>query len=344
MRHIVTGGSGFVGSRLVAALRERGDHVVVYDLAAPAAADTEWIAGDIRSPAELARLGLGPEDVVHHLAARQFHGPVPRRGRDGWFSEVNAGGTATLLAAMRSGGANRIIYFSTDMTYGPPSVSPVPPSHPQMPIGPYGRSKLRAERLIGAAATDSGLQATIFRPRLIAGSGRLGILARLFSLIAHNLPVPMIGAGTNRYQMIAVEDCVAAALKAVDQGFPAGPFNLGSESPPTVRALLADLIQRAGSFSPLIPTPARAVQAVLGTLDRLGLTLLYPEQFAIANCDSLLDTATTETALGWRPARRDQDIVFDAYRHFQALRTLKPSLARPESSNGVVISEQSPHR
>src|SRR6202042_3571837 len=146
-------------------------------------------------------------------------------------------------------------------------------------IGPYGRSKRDAERLLAQARTTHGIESTIFRPRLIAGAGRMGILVKLFELVRRSLPVPMIGSGRNRYQMIAVEDCVQAALNAVERGCPSGPYNLGSDDPPPVRELLQELIRRAGSHSRVVPTPARAVQAVLKTLDAIGATLLYPEQF-----------------------------------------------------------------
>ena len=87
------------------------------------------------------------------------------------------------------------------MTYGTPKTCPVPPDHPQNPLGPYGRSKYAAEKIL--LATES-IRATIFRPRLITGPGRLGILGKLFTLIKAGLPVPMIGSGTNRYQMVGV--------------------------------------------------------------------------------------------------------------------------------------------
>lgn len=316
-RHIITGGSGFVGSRLADALLARGAHVVVFDTAQPANTGTDFVHGDIERPGDIAKLHLGAGDVIHHLAARQFHGAVPRLDRNSWFAAVNTIGTRHLLAAMAAGGANQMVFFSTDMTYGYPQSSPVLPCHPQQPIGPYGLSKLAAEKLILAASEDFGVKATIFRPRLIAGAGRLGILTKLFQLIAWNLPVPMIGTGRNRYQMIAVEDCVAAALRAVERGLPAGPFNLGSASPPTVRELLRDLVSRAGSRSIVVPSPASAVQTALGLLDRAGLTLLYPEQFSIADSDYTLDTSSTTAALDWSPARCDQDIIFDAFCHFR---------------------------
>jgi len=286
---------------------------VVFDQQAPAASSVEFVQGDVRNPSDLARLDLGPKDVVHHLAARQFHGGVPADGRDAWFADVNVTGTRHLLEAMQRGGAKQFVFFSTDMTYGRPKQTPVPADHPQSPIGPYGKSKRDAEALLRQAAGDFGLKATIFRPRLISGAGRLGILAKLFGLISRSLPVPMIGSGRNRYQMIAVEDCAAAAVRAAALGCPAGAFNLGSIDPPTVRALLSNVIQRAGSKSLLIPTPGYAVKRTLNLLDLAGLTLLYPEQYEIADLDYVLDTRLTTEALGWSPTRRDEDIVFEAY-------------------------------
>ena len=211
MRHVITGGSGFTGAALTYQLLERGKEVVIFDLKSPAdpvlASSTQFICGDVRKHDDLAKLELGRDDVVHHLAARQFADTVPRRGRDAWFFETNVQGTQNVVDAMRAGGASHLVYFSTDMTYGTPKTCPVPPDHPQNPLGPYGRSKYAAEKIL--LATES-IRATIFRPRLITGPGRLGILGKLFTLIKAGLPVPMIGSGTNRYQMVGVGDCARA--------------------------------------------------------------------------------------------------------------------------------------
>lgn len=319
-RHVITGGSGFVGSHLAAALIARGEPVTIFDVSPPRQPGSAFVQGDIRHDDDIARLRLGPNDVVYHLAARQFHGAVPRRNRRDWFAQVNAAGTRNLLSAMKQAGARRLVFFSTDMTYGRPTRSPIRDNQVQHPIGPYGASKLAAEQWIFDATLRWSFAATVFRPRLIAGAGRLGILTRLFALIERGLPVPMIGSGRNRYQMISVDDCVSAALHAVDQGVPTGAFNLGSIDPPTVRALLADLVARAGSRSMLVPTPAPLVQAVLAALDRIGLTLLYPEQFAIADADYVLDTSRTARVLGWQPAHNDRDILAAAYDHYRSAR------------------------
>jgi dTDP-glucose 4,6-dehydratase len=316
MRHVIIGGSGFTGQAIAQKLLSRGEQLVIFDQTRPDQGAAGFVEGDATRAEDLDRLGLGPDDAVYHLAARQFAGPVPRHDRDAWFDAVNVLGTRMVLDAMRRGGARRLIFFSTDMTYGIPERIPVTPDHPQHPLGPYGASKLRAEMLIRAAMEGDGLAATIFRPRLITGPGRLGILAKLFRLIRAGLPVPMIGSGRNRYQMVSVADCADAALRAVELGCPPGPFNLGSATPPTTRELLQAIIREARSTSFVVPLPAAPLKAVLAALDKSGRPLLFPEQFGIADKDILLDTAATRSVLGWAPAEDDITAMVKAYRAF----------------------------
>jgi len=317
VRHVITGGSGFLGQRLARLLASNGAQVVLFDLAEPAPQNHRgsFVRGDVTIPADLHRLELRRDDVVHHLAARQFGDAVPWRGRYEWFSVVNVAGTREVIAAMVRAGVGRMVYFSSDMTYGLPTVIPVPPIHPQQPLGPYGASKLAAERLIKQAGKE-GISATLFRPRLITGPGRLGIFSKLFRLIQRNLPVPLVGSGANRYQMISADDCARAAVRAVELGCPAGPFNLGSANPPSARELLESIIRHANSRSVLIPMPAALIKAALSTLDVLGLALMYPEQFRIADADILLDTSETRRVLGWEPVDDDTSSMISAYRAF----------------------------
>ncbi|HJS44918.1 MAG TPA: NAD(P)-dependent oxidoreductase [Rhizomicrobium sp.] len=319
MRHIITGGSGFLGQCLAGELVRRQEAVLVFDLV-PGALPLPFVQGDVTNAADLARLQLNSDDVVYHLAARQFAGPVPHRGRDAWFKQVNLTGTQCLVAEMERRGAGRLVFFSTDMTYGLPQKLPIAPDHPQNPLGPYGQSKLAAETVM-REATRRGMRATIFRPRLITGPGRLGILAKLFGLIKAGLPVPMIGPGRNRYQMVSVQDCARAAILAVEQGCPPGPFNLGSEMPPTTRELLQAIIDHAGSRSILIPVSAVASKMALAVLDSIGLTLLFPEQYGIADADVLLDTSSTRRELQWQPQNSDIGEMILAYDAFRASQT-----------------------
>lgn len=252
-------------------------------------------------------------DFVCHLATRQFAGEVPSKKREEWFFDVNVNGTQKVLEYMKNSEIHNLIFFSTDMTYGIPVCCPVPADAPQNPLGPYGKGKVEAEKLIRA---QDNLNATIFRPRLITGAGRLGILEKLFKLIKHNLPVPMIGNGSNRYQMVSVEDCVKAAILAIEHQFPNKAFNLGSATPPTTKELLKGIIDHAKSKSILVPCPTLPVKITLKALDSVGLTLLYPEQFGIADKDVLLETSETKEILGWEPSKDDITAMCEAYDAF----------------------------
>ncbi|MCL1888933.1 MAG: NAD(P)-dependent oxidoreductase [Desulfovibrionaceae bacterium] len=308
-RAVLIGGSGFLGKAAAALLAGQGHELVALDIAPPAVPDLAFVQQDIR---ERLSFTFAPDDVVIHLAANQYHLKAPRRDREEFFRRTNTIGTGNVLARMEECGARKLIYFSTDMVYGYPRALPVPADHPRSPFGPYGRSKMEAEDLC-AVYRQRGFAITIFRPRMIIGPGRLGILDKLFALIERNLPVPMIGSGKNCYQMVAVEDCARAILLAMEKGCPSGEYNLGSKNPPTVKELLRQLILAAGSRSLLIPTWGPAVKTVLGVTGFLGLELMYKEQYMIADRNYLLDISATEQALGWTPSLGDGDMIFAAF-------------------------------
>lgn len=321
MRHIITGGSGFTGQILARKLLEAGNEVVNFDLKNYTDKEldkkSQYVYGDIRSREDIKKLNLRADDVVYHLAARQFADAVPKRNRDDWFFEVNVNGTRNILQEMVENDVTRMVFFSTDMTYGMASTCPVSTDHPQNPLGPYGRSKVEAEKLIRGY---QDLNATIFRPRLITGAGRLGVLGKLFRLIALNLPVPMIGNGMNHYQMVSVEDCVSAAMLAWQKDFPRETYNLGSFQPPTTKELLQAVIKHGCSKSFVVPVPSGLIKPVLFGLDKFGLTLLYPEQFAIADQNILLDCNKTIQELGWAPSCSDIDAMCAAYDNFMNIK------------------------
>ena len=314
MRHIITGGSGFTGSVLTRRLLEKGQEVVNIDIREQKNVELKksvhFIHGDITDITTLEKINLKEDDVVYHLAARQFADDVPKLSREDWFNAVNVRGTEMVINEMKKTDCHKLVFFSTDMTYGIPDRCPVPPDQEQKPLGPYGKSKVLAENII---RSENAISATIFRPRLITGPGRLGILGKLFKLIENNLPVPMIGNGDNRYQMVDVEDCALAAELAVQKNCPSVNLNLGSATPPTTKELLNGIIKHANSKSILLPIPGYLLKPVLATLDKAGMNLLYPEQFAIADKDVLLDTSLTQEILGWCTSKSDILAMCQAY-------------------------------
>jgi dTDP-glucose 4,6-dehydratase len=324
LRHILIGGNGFLGREVARQLAAEGGDVVVADLDASLAPELAggshrigYMRADMTDRASLGALKLAPQDVVHHLASKLIVPNRPRLGRDAYFADCIVGGTDNVIAWMQRSGASKMVFWSSDMVYGPALTTPRTEDHPRRPYGSYGRAKVAAEDLVfGARAT--GLDITVLRPRLIIGPGRLGVLERLFGLIARGLPVPLIGSGTNHFQFVSAADCARGALMAVRLGCPNTELNLGSANPPVVHDLLSSLIRRAGSRSRLVRTPAAAVKGVLGLLSLLKISPLDPEQYLIADQNVVLDIRRAAQVLGWAPQDSDADMLFAAYAGFRA--------------------------
>ncbi|MEM7695055.1 MAG: NAD(P)-dependent oxidoreductase [Pseudomonadota bacterium] len=320
MKHILMGGDGFVGAELARRLVEEGEEVVVADIQRSNHAhygQATFIHCDVRDAGAVEKLPIAQDDVVHNLAAKMLSPIQKRRDRYDFFWPVNFFGARNLLRATQRAGASKYIQFTTDMIYGHTVQSPQTEDHPAKPIGEYGFSKRAIEETAFAARAE-GMNVSIFRPRLIIGPGRLGILAKLFKLIDMNLPVPMIGSGKNPYQFVSVYDCAEASRLAAKHGCPNGEYNLGSRNPPSVRALLGSLIQAAGSKSILVPTPGSLVKLTLEGLDRVNMPLMDPEQYKIADEYCVRDTKAAERDLGWVPQHNDSDMLNAAYAEYRA--------------------------
>jgi dTDP-glucose 4,6-dehydratase len=320
MKHIIIGGDGFVGHRLASDLSDAGEQVLVADITNSGHAlyrGVPFVRVDVTAPETLRAIPLEPGDAVYNLAAKMLSPLQVRAERHQFFWPVNHGGPSNILAWMEEVGARQFVQFTTDMVFGHviPGVRQ-DEDHPMAPLGEYGASKKAAEEVC-AAYRARGFDITIFRPRLIIGPGRLGILAKLFRLIDANLPVPMIGSGANPYQFISVYDCASAAAAAWKAGFPNRSYNLGSDDPPPVKELLGNLIRHAGSKSFLLPTPAFAVKATLAVFDRLNLPIMDPEQYLIADEFCIRETGRAKAELGWAPQHRDSDMLNAAYAEYR---------------------------
>jgi dTDP-glucose 4,6-dehydratase len=180
-----------------------------------------------------------------------------------------------------------------------------------MPVGPYGASKLMAEQIFKALSAERNLALTIFRPRLIAGDGRLGTIAMLKFFIQRGLPVPIFGRGENRYQMVSKDDVASAIALALTKQ-KSGTFNLGSDDPPRVKDLISYVIAEMESRSKRVFVPNRLLTGLLKVADRLNFSPLSPEQFEIAGIEYVLDTSFTKSELGWSPTKSDQEILTES--------------------------------
>jgi dTDP-glucose 4,6-dehydratase len=227
--------------------------------------------------------------------------------------------TRNLVEAALACHVDHFVLLSSDMVYGLPPGRAFTEADGPHPIGPYGRSKLASEQVC-IEARRNGLRATILRPRLIIGPGRLGILRKLFDRIRSGGRVPMLGSGRHRYQMVSVADVARACVLALQQPRD-DVFNLGSADPPSVRDLLMSVIQRAGSRSRLLPLPSPLARMALWSLHAVRMAPLVPEQFCIADVDYVLDTTRAGRTIGWRPELSDKDMLWSAYGTYIGRRT-----------------------
>jgi dTDP-glucose 4,6-dehydratase len=319
MRHVIFGGDGFVGRHLAPKLLADGEEVIVADIVKSDLAhyrQARFVTCDVTDRDSVANVAIRADDMVYNLSAKMLSPIQVRAKRHDFFFPVNYHGTENIIRAMDRVGARRLVHFTTDMIYGHTVTYPMTEDHPVAPLGEYGLSKLKTEEL-AAEWREKGMSISLFRPRLIIGPGRLGILEKLFKLIDWNLPVPMIGSGRNPYQFISVFDCAEAARLAWKAGVPNEAYNLGSLNPPPVKKLLGDLIRHAGSKSVLIPTPGWAVKRTLDLLDLMNMPIMDPEQYLIADEECVLDVSKGRRDLGWVPQYRDEDMLIAAYSEYR---------------------------
>lgn len=319
MRCIVVGGSGFLGGYVTELLSKNDYETIVLDIVPPKSDVSKFFWVDITKDFDFE---FFYDDIVIHLAARQYHLKPPRKNRQEYFFELNVFGTQKLLEAMARAECKNLIYFSTDMVYGKPRHLPLKSCHLKNPFGEYGKSKLMSENIC-EDYRNKGFNISIFRPRMIVGRGRFGILLKLFWLMDLGLPIPMIGGGTNSYQMVSVKDCAMAILLCIEHKIPNFSLNLGSANPPKVRDLLKEIVWLTGSKSIVVPTWGKMTKKCLDILGFFGIEIMYKEQYEIADKEYIVDISEAQRVLGWVPIYEDRDMLLEAYEEYKKIKANK---------------------
>ncbi len=327
MRHLVTGGSGFLGHLIARRLVERGEQVRVLDVWRDPAmsSEIEFVQCDIRDRDGVAR-AMSDIDVVHHNVALV---PLTKSGAGYW--EVNVEGSRIAAECAVAAGVGGFIHMSSSALYGAPADVPITEKTPTGPIEIYGRAKLAGENEVRRVCDDAGLLLVSIRPRTILGEGRLGIFQILFEWIQANRNVYVIGSGDIEFQFLHAHDLMDFYLLALDAQKP-GIYNVGTDRYGTLRGALEELIEYAQTSSLVRSLPERTTITALQILDTLHLSPLAPWHYLTYHKAFAFDVAPL-VEMGWRPRYSNAEMLRESYDWYREHRD-------DESPEGA----QSPHR
>ncbi len=306
MRALITGGNGFVGKHLAAALRAQGAGVVT----AGRAGDGDVGAVDLAlelNDAESVRAALeaAQPDVVFHLAAQTF---VPEATRDPLTTyEINALGTARLYDALRRQKGRpmpRVLVASSGEVYGARDAAeqPLRESLAPSPMTTYAASKVASEAIALASFRTYGIPTIVTRAFNHIGPGQserfaVASFARgLAAIAAGGKPVLEVGNLTTRRDFLDVRDVVEAYIALAARGADGETYNVCSGTAVALQEVLRQLIMTA-----------RVAVEVREDPDKLR-----PSDVPLAYGDN----AKLRAATGWRPrytlAQSLRDVYQDA--------------------------------
>jgi len=311
MRHLVTGGSGFLGNLIARRLLAQGETVRILDIWKDPSLpdDIEFLHCDIRNRDGVLRAMAGI-DVVHHNVAL-----VPLTKSGNLFSDVNVVGSQIAAESAVEARVGAFVHMSSSAVFGTPRC-PITDATPRNPVEVYGRAKLAGERAVQAICEKHDLPLIIIRPRTILGSGRLGIFQILFDWIRSGHNVYVIGKGDQPFQFVHAHDLMDAYMLALARQAP-GAYNVGTNRFGTLRESLTNVVKHAGTASKVRSLPVGVTILALSVLDRLGLSPLAPWHYLTYHKPFYFDTAPLE-AMGWNPKYSNDEMFAETYDWFVA--------------------------
>ncbi|MEI2301646.1 UDP-glucose 4-epimerase GalE [Ensifer sp. MJa1] len=308
---LVTGGAGFIGSHTCKRLAQQGFVPVVYDnLSTGHRANVKWgplVEGELADTERLsATIRIyAPECVIHFAASAYVGESVEDPGK---YYRNNVAASISLLEACRATGLARIVFSSSCATYGVPPRLPITEDTVQLPINPYGRTKLMMELMLADYARAYGLRSVALRYFNAAGADPDGQLTERHDPETHLIPRALMAAagridrldifgddyatpdGTCVRDYIHVTDLADAHVAAVNYLRDGGEVlkaNLGSGHGTSIRQVL-DAIDRVTRR----PVPVQMLPRRPG-----DPPVLYA------------DTSCARQKLGFRPAFSDIDMI-----------------------------------
>ena len=267
MKYLVTGGAGFIGSHLCDRLLKKGEVVCLDNFDqyySPQAKqknieplirhpDFKLIRGNILDLELLSSLFADVDYVFHNAAQAGVRASVDNPFKT---HEVNATGTLNVLEAAVDSGVRKLINASSSSVYGKVSYLPFDENHPNVPISPYGASKLVAEHYCRVFSELHGLETvslryfTVFGPKM-----RPDLAINIFTRKAlNNEPIEIFGNGGKTRDFTFIDNIINANLLAEERG--SGEYNIGGGERISINELAERIVEIVGSESEIIHSEA----------------------------------------------------------------------------------------
>ena len=285
-RVLVTGGCGFIGAHVTAALlRDGAAGVVVLDRIDPPPARRDLMQ-DPRVRVVRHRLGSDPRaaleaaldgvDLVVHLAAEKHR---PSLDDPEEMLTSNIVGTRRLYESAARAGVGKLVFSSSLYAYGRVQGPPMDEAECPRPATLYGMSKLFGEQLLGLHA--GGLAGDVLRfffvygPGQWAGSGYKSVIVRSFERLAAGEDAVVNGDGRQALDYVYIDDVVEAVLRSLLAPGGGRLLNVGSGQATAVGDLVARIVAVAGSDRPPARAPADWTHGShrVGAVDRIRAAL-----------------------------------------------------------------------
>lgn len=288
MKILITGVHGFVGSNLVSYLAP-GNEIYGLDIVAP---DKEGVVKTFSW--EDLDAGLVPDvDAIIHLAG-WAHDTKNRADAEVYF-KVNTGLTQKIYDYFLKSSASKFVFFSTvkaaaERVEGVLTEDVVP-----APVGPYGESKIKAEKYIQAHPAE-GKSVYILRPCMIHGPGNKGNLNLLYSVVRKGIPWPL-GAFDNRRTFTSVENICFAVNGLLTKDVPSGIYNMGDDEALSTNELIELICSTLGKKAHIWRLPKGLMTGVAKVGGVLHLPL-DPERLRKLTENYISSNAKIKAALG----------------------------------------------
>jgi nucleoside-diphosphate-sugar epimerase len=265
----VTGGTGFLGERLVKALLARGDGVRVLVPPRHEGGDRMLALGVEIASVELAdREGLRESlrgcQTVYHLAGRLLRPGVP----EAVYEAVHVAGTRSLLEACAAACDLRaVVHCSTTGVLGNTGAQPADETRPPRPSNVYERTKAQGEH-IALDAAEQGLPVVVARPSLVYGPGDRHLLG-WFRAIERGYYC-VVGRGDNRLHPVYVDDVAAGLIRCADTAAARGRvYHLVGQQPVSIRHLAGRIAQALSRRLPALHLPRALAWTAASVLESL---------------------------------------------------------------------------